>query len=444
MISLSKTLSKATNDQISQQQRLALVNRLAATSMTALGGVGSELLAVLEHDSDELQRFSKSAESLNTEEARQTVEKFRGALAGLNFEISILSQRFALAVAPAFTAFLRGVQDSIKDTDGALHHFISGIVAFADVVKGMAKEAGKAFDFITQQINDLSKRLGGGELIHSIDLVKAAFIGIGVFIATSLGPIGLVVAAIGGIVVAVGYLRDHWEQITQFVEKHRAAVIGVATAIGVVVLAFAPWTVVIGLIGGAVVLLIQHFDDIKPAIEKAWEAIKDNSVTRFWERLLDVIAKVKSLLTGGGWNNPAGGTEGGGQSASSGGASVPGHAAGGHIQGPGTGTSDSIMARLSNGEFVVKAAAVQAYGAGLFHALNNMMLPGFAAGGLVASPVRMGGGSNVIPATSTLNLSIDGRSFNGLRGPKSTIDDLSSFAIARQASAAGSNPSWMK
>jgi hypothetical protein len=124
-------------------------------------------------------------------------------------------------------------------------------------------------------------------------------------------------------------------------------------------------------------------------------------------------------------------------------ASAPGYAEGGEVNGPGTTTSDSIFARLSRGEFVTQAKAVAYWGADFMHAVNNMQLPGFATGGLVPSPVRMGGGS-IAPATSTLNLSIDGRSFNGLKGPKSTIDDLSSFAVARQTSAAGSNPSWMK
>jgi len=39
-----------------------------------------------------------------------------------------------------------------------------------------------------------------------------------------------------------------------------------------------------------------------------------------------------------------------------------GHADGGIVRGAGTGTSDSIAARLSNGEFVVKASAVQHFG----------------------------------------------------------------------------------
>lgn len=72
-------------------------------------------------------------------------------------------------------------------------------------------------------------------------------------------------------------------------------------------------------------------------------------------------------------------------------------ATGGYISGPGTGTSDSIPARLSNGEYVVRAAAVKKYGVDFFHNLNRMKnsgfsrksrggIPGFADGGLVSSP----------------------------------------------------------
>ena len=64
---------------------------------------------------------------------------------------------------------------------------------------------------------------------------------------------------------------------------------------------------------------------------------------------------------------------------------VPGAATGGQILGPGTSTSDSILARLSNGEFVIKAAAVDKYGVSFMHALNNMRLPQFAGGGSVST-----------------------------------------------------------
>ncbi|WP_311968918.1 phage tail tape measure protein [Pseudomonas baltica] len=64
---------------------------------------------------------------------------------------------------------------------------------------------------------------------------------------------------------------------------------------------------------------------------------------------------------------------------------VPGFASGDMVRGPGTGTSDSILARLSNGEFVVRAAAVRHYGTDLLRSINQRSLPGFATGGEVGA-----------------------------------------------------------
>lgn len=64
---------------------------------------------------------------------------------------------------------------------------------------------------------------------------------------------------------------------------------------------------------------------------------------------------------------------------------VPQFATGGILRGPGTGTSDSILARLSNGEGVINARAVQYYGADLIHQLNNLRTPRFATGGVMGN-----------------------------------------------------------
>lgn len=58
------------------------------------------------------------------------------------------------------------------------------------------------------------------------------------------------------------------------------------------------------------------------------------------------------------------------------------------FRGPGTGTSDSILARVSNGEAITRAAAVRYYGTKLFDDLNHMRIPRYANGGF---PGGMGG-----------------------------------------------------
>ena len=81
-----------------------------------------------------------------------------------------------------------------------------------------------------------------------------------------------------------------------------------------------------------------------------------------------------------------------------------GHAEGGLIKGPGGPKSDSIPARVSPGEYIVKAAAVATFGAHNLEAINrglqppsfsNLMLPKFAEGGLVGSDAGSGSPSNI-------------------------------------------------
>jgi hypothetical protein len=69
-------------------------------------------------------------------------------------------------------------------------------------------------------------------------------------------------------------------------------------------------------------------------------------------------------------------------------------AQGGLVTGPGTGTSDSIRANLSNGEFVINAAAVSRVGVGFLNTLNNqqkLSMPASAMNG-----VSTGSSSNVV------------------------------------------------
>lgn len=62
-----------------------------------------------------------------------------------------------------------------------------------------------------------------------------------------------------------------------------------------------------------------------------------------------------------------------------------GFATGGSVDGPDTGTSDSIPAMLSNGEYVLNAQAVDRLGVPFLNGLNTGRLRGFANGGLVGS-----------------------------------------------------------
>lgn len=119
-------------------------------------------------------------------------------------------------------------------------------------------------------------------------------------------------------------------------------------------------------------------------------------------------------------------------------------ATGGSVDGPGTGTSDSIPAMLSNGEYVLNAQAVDRLGVPFLNGLNTGRLRGFASGGLVGSggaynrPAGVGSSSSSTSNSITLNVSaLDASSFadflarGGMQVLKqATLDDNRNFNTA--------------
>ncbi len=110
---------------------------------------------------------------------------------------------------------------------------------------------------------------------------------------------------------------------------------------------------------------------------------------------------ILSGLFGGGGGGGLGGLFGGGK------------AEGGMVYGPGTGTSDSVLMALSNGEMVINAKATSRNRA-LLEAINNgSSLPGLATGGMVGGDTRRAAarGGRELPAS----IYIDARGSRGDR-----------------------------
>lgn len=68
-------------------------------------------------------------------------------------------------------------------------------------------------------------------------------------------------------------------------------------------------------------------------------------------------------------------------------------ASGGLVSGPGSSTSDSISAQLSNGEYVVRASAVSKYGVDFFNSLNQMQT---APAGMSSAISQQSGGNGMV------------------------------------------------
>jgi len=83
-------------------------------------------------------------------------------------------------------------------------------------------------------------------------------------------------------------------------------------------------------------------------------------------------------------------------------------ATGGHITGPGTGTSDSIPAMLSNGEYVIRANAVKTIGVDTLNKLNQADRIGFKNGGY--NGYSVGG---MVPKAAVGGMLLNGKFFSG-------------------------------
>jgi hypothetical protein len=128
-------------------------------------------------------------------------------------------------------------------------------------------------------------------------------------------------------------------------------------------------------------------------------------------------------------------------------------ASGGLVIGPGTGTSDSILARLSNMEFVMNSRATSFYGPNFMAALNSLIvprdiLPGFSMGGLAraigAMPGFALGGLNSGLRPITINIAGKGSFAGSINAPEHVVAMLSSEAVFEQLAAGGRSPGWRR
>lgn len=393
LIEVSRLLSSEQGKLIDSSQRLAIVQTLSQRGFNTTGQSAFELLKVLEKGPETLTKYTDAAQKnfASSAEAAHNVDHFKDALTSLAFSIDLVNRNFAAAASPVFSHLLEAINKSLTDSGGLLHAFVDGV-----------KAIGVAIDFLIEK---------GTELFHSID--KAFDLAPGRSFQVFLGAITVLVAAfasawlaipalIAVVVTAIGYIAENWDKVKT---------------------AFNGW---VDSVKSSP--LFKLLDSIIEKIKAAYD---------WWTKLGTKQAVPNSAANPDNparqaTENPQNGTPDGLQA----------FAGGGHVRGPGTSTSDSIAARLSDGEFVHREAAVRKYGASFMHAINNLELPGFAMGGMVGSPVRLAGVSSAGGPQHTLNLTIGDQTFNGLRAPASTADALSRFALGRQTSSAGRQPSW--
>lgn len=373
--------------------------------------------------------------------------------------------------------FGQGFGETLKNAIPGVLDALRGVAAAIGIVVAAFQGLLKVLDAVAAIINKVfGTKISGAFLAGAIavGLLVGAFSALVPIITAVVGVIGFLVTTFGAIPIAI------------------TAVIAV---IGVLLYRYfnsATWQ--------------QHATAIKNALSGAWEAIKQGVTevitaitdafngliefvtgipqqladlgTTLWQGIVDgansAIEQVKQLWNDGIsavkqffidlgqaaidlWNKIPQGLKdlfsggGGGE----GGSSIGGFASGGHVRGPGTSTSDSIIARLSNNEYVQRAAAVRKYGVGFMNSINSLRFPrhladtlGYAAGGLVSAgavPARyraVADSRREGISGDVLNLTLDGERFEGLRGPEDTMSRLKKVAVRKAMSPR--KPGWYK
>jgi hypothetical protein len=318
-------------------------------------------------------------------------------------------------------------------------------------------------------------------IVGAIVIIKGAFTGLmGVFHAVAAGINSIFGTKISGealaIVAVIGTLSGAFTVLLAAVGLVVTIVGGLITVLG------GPITVAVAALGVVVFAAIKNWDNITAAAQAFWdmlvalgsyigdtfvglwnsatEAIKNawTSVTDWISGKIDaLLAVLQSLIDKAtaiaSAVKSAFSASTGGEGVST--AGLGGFARGGVIRGPGTGTSDSILARVSDGEYIVRASAASAnrglldainsgFNApryalgGLVDALSNIMpsSPGFAAGGLVTAGA--GGGSG---GGGAVHLHF-GNETIAIPTDAQTLAQVARAARQAQTLSAGKKPGW--
>jgi hypothetical protein len=469
----ARSITAILSDVADKMQTLATPTERAGLAAELFGArVGTKMVGLLSQGSAGMKAMAADAERLGIVLGEHDIEAghaFEQGMVRLGGTLDATRVKIGLAFAPAFTAAINAFADAF----GRLQPAIVGV-------------AHTIAEALAPYIKDLAALLiGNAQQIQTgfFQVLYAAFTGLagvvrGVVMPVIqgwiaiLGQVGAVVDSIfgtgftqrfqsgaaGAIALAVAFgtlLKSAQLLAGGFAVMLRIAGLGAALSpVGLAIVAIAAAV-------GLLVVALSHVDwgKFAQAAQAAWDAITqgakgliDGLLTTFGEWFDWLKQKIDDAVQWFAKLFGLAGAPGQGASALAGAAAggVATAAGGGFVTGPGTSTSDSIPARLSHGEYVQRAAAVSHYGVGFMHAINALKFPRFALGGLVdrialsLPPLRFAQGGAVPQASSVVNLSLDGRHFDGLRAPAGVAQSLRAYAVTRQTASTGRKPSWLR
>ncbi len=445
-----------------------------------------------------LIKFYDRLQSLGSITSAETIKKlasdFSIAMAEFRTAYNGLKIDLGAAFTPVAVEVLTALSNAIADNKATLIGYAQTIATFVkpilldliNIFSGRAPitefgktivQVGTAIKFVFDTIMTAAGAVAGAlKSVFGIEVTAGA-----VALIAILGPMALafsgLIPVIGAVVTVIGVVVTAIGAVVAAFGLPVIAIVALTAALAALTIAFNPIQLVENFVTASLAKMGEWATSLGAIITKAfadfgafvsgglsslsssasagWEQIKQiffgalDGIGKFFKEKFDYFiglfdglvsaakragTAAKNALTGGG----------------GGGGNIPGRARGGHIVGDGTGTSDSILSWLSNGEFVIKAAMVRKYGSSLFHALNQGMIPRYAQGGQVMQmgslkEVSGGFGSRGVaggaPRTS-FELVIEGQRFSGLSAPADTADSLQRVGVMRRLTSTGKAPSW--
>jgi TP901 family phage tail tape measure protein len=374
--------------------------------------------------------FDAAGELRDPRELIAALEKAKGKLTTEEF-IGALTDQFGSDAARAAASLANG-----------------GVAGYDNALSGVQKGDAEAARAIREQgLNAELNALGNAVKELNIALGETGFLGVVTSVVQGLTgfvkwfaeldpmiqsiAIGFVaVIAIGGplliffgkMAFAIGQIISIWPQFMVGVTAVRTffaawtaggTVLGVIlTGLRAVAALFLGWP---GLLVAGLAFAVWYFkDEIVSAFTSVFDWIADKW-TRFWGWLWgDADKQISATPTPGAPTPPrprdmVSGTIGDAQA----------YAGGGRVRGPGTSQSDSILARLSDGENVTNARASRFWGQDFMDAINNMDPSAVFRAAPIPVPVQSGQG-----ALHPVTLRLDSGSVGGFYGTPDAVEQL--------------------
>lgn len=434
-------------------ESLALGKRIRSMGTAISVGIGAPLLLLGRHA---VQAFRQADEGLGSSQRliRENEEAFKELDAAL-----VQLGKALIPIQTAIVEFITGILEAFNKLDPETKELIIniGLVAVAIgpvlfAVGGLVSAFGvltTLFSFVVPLFSVLGPIFFGigtaiGFVVSAVGTLVSGFAALGPIVVAAVSAAGAAIAAVGiwpillaaALGAAIVVVVTYWDDIVNVIKQ------GVQAVGAILKSAWAPFPAALRLAIAAGRALWNGFISFLRGATNSFVQFFNSAVSSLFgpiQRLIDLAKSAWNWITKAKKAESSGG--GGG-----------GFAGGGQVHG--RSGVDRIAAWLTNKEFVHRVAAVRKYGVGFMHAVNQGRFPvslarGYAGGGLVGAPryaFANGGQVRGGPMGSErgFTLVIDGQTFEGLRAPADTADEMIRYSKERQMRSTGKAQDWYR